>query len=231
MHTPVIVKLAFALDCTGSMGPWIDAAKERIEEIVRDVKDTHPNTQIEVALVAYRDYGDVIRRRVVDFSSPTTISNTLSTIEADGGDDEAEDVAGALDRICGLTWGPSDVRMVFHITDAPAHGMKFHTARVSDRYPGGDPDGIDPRDCLAHLAVQEVEFTFVRITSRTDMMIDVFNNTFVEHSGRFKVIDLNPQTYAGEYGPRRANMADYLSPAVSRIVSEAVTRHTSSQDT
>jgi hypothetical protein len=43
---------------------------------------------------------------------------------------------------------------------------------------------------------------------RTDMMIDVFNDTFVEHSGRFKVIDLNPQSYSGEYGPRRENMAD-----------------------
>jgi hypothetical protein len=72
MYTPVIVKLAFAARLHGSMGPWIHAAKERIEEIVRDVTDTHPNTQIEVALVAYRDYGDVIRRRVVDFSSPTT---------------------------------------------------------------------------------------------------------------------------------------------------------------
>ena len=230
MPAPIVIKLAFALDCTGSMGPWIDAAKERIEEIVGDVKDQHPNTQIEVALVAYRDYGDVIRRRVVDFSSPTTISNVLSTLEASGGDDEAEDVAGALDRVCGLTWGPSDVRMVFHITDAPAHGMKFHTARVSDRYPEGDPDGIDPRDCLIHLAVQEVEFTFVRITSRTDMMIDVFHNTFVEYNGHFKVIDLNPQSYSGEYGPRRENMAVYLSPAVTRIVSDAVTRHTSSQD-
>ena len=228
--TPIVVKIAFALDCTGSMGPWIHEAKTRITEIVEDVKRDHPTTHIEVALVAYRDYGDLVRRRVMDFTSSEKVVEALQTIEASGGDDEAEDVAGAMDRVCGLTWGPSDVRMVFHIADAPAHGRTFHLPRVSDRYLDGDPDGVDLTECMRHLAVQEVEFTFVRITSSTDMMIDVFHNVYAEENGRFRVIDLNPQSYDGRYGPRRANMAVYLSPAVTRIVSDAVTQHTSSQD-
>ena len=227
----IVLKIAFALDCTGSMGPWIHEAKTKITEIVEEVRRDHLNTHIEVALVAYRDYGDTIRRHVTDFTSPEKIEEALHSIEASGGDDEAEDVAGALDRICSLTWGPSDVRMTFLIADAPAHGRIYHLPRVSDRYLDGDPDGIDPRDALAHLAQQDVDFTFVRITSSTDMMIDVFHNVYTEESGHFRVIDLNPQSYDGRYGPRRANMAEYLSPAVTRIVSDTVTRYTSSQDT
>lgn len=227
MMTPLI-KIAFLLDCTGSMQPWIDKAKITIEETVATVRNEHSG-YIEVALVAYRDYGDAMRRRIVDFTSSEQIIKTLEDIVAEGGDDEAEDVAGGLDRICGLTWGPSDVRMVFHIADAPAHGLEFHSFRVSDRYPDGDPDGNDPFVLLAHLACQEVEYTFVRITSSTDRMIDVFHNIYAEENGRFRVIDLNPQSYDGRYGPGRRDMAELLSPAVTRIVSETVTRHTSSQ--
>ena len=228
MTYPIVIKLAFALDCTGSMEPWIQEAKTKIQEIVNST-DVPSGAQFEVAVVAYRDYGDVVRRRVIDFTGPHEAEHFLQDIHADGGHDEAEDVAGALDRICGLTWGPSDVRMVFHIADAPAHGRIFHSPHISDRFLDGDPDGKDPRDALAFLARQDVEFTFVRITSSTDMMIDVFDNVYREEGGLFKVIDLNPQTYAGAYGRRRANMAELLTPAVTATVSAAVTRYTSSQ--
>jgi hypothetical protein len=106
----------------------------------------------------------------------------------------------------------------------------YHLPRVSDRFPDGDPDGKDPRESLQHLALQDVEFTFVRITSSTDTMIDVFHEVYTRNRGNFKVIDLHPQTYGGQYGNRRANMAELLSPAVTATVSAAVSRYTSSQD-
>ena len=228
----VLVKIAFVLDATGSMEPWIYETKTKIQTIIREARADHPNAEFEIALVAYRDYGDTIRMRVVDFSDANQIVHALEAVRAEGGDDAAEDVAGALHRTCGLTWGPSDVRMVFHITDAPAHGMMFHSPRVSDRFPGGDPDGMDPRTFLRHLSEQETEYTFVRITSSTDKMIDVFHNTYVRHGGVFRVIDLHPQSYDGRYGHvTSGNMADVLSPAVTRVVSDSITRHTASQDT
>ena len=230
MSRPVIVKIAFVLDCTGSMDPWIYEAKTKIQDIVSSTQ-VPPGARIEVAVVAYRDYGDLVRRRVIDFTGPHEAEHFLQDIYAEGGDDEAEDVAGALDRVCGLTWGPSDVRMVFLIADAPAHGRMFHSPRVSDRYPEGDPEGKEPRESLRHLARQDVEFTFIRITSTTDMMIDVFHEIYMREGGEFVVIDLHPQSYRGEYGNRRANMADLLSPAITATVTAAVSRYTSSQDT
>lgn len=229
MTDPFVVKIAFVLDCTGSMEPWIQEAKTKIQDIVASTREQHSNAHVEVAVVAYRDYGDLVRRRTIDFAGPHDAQHFLQDIHAEGGDDEAEDIAGALDRVCGLTWGPSDVRMVFHIADAPAHGRIFHEPRVSDRFPDGDPDGKDPLLALQFLAQQDVDFTFVRITSSTDKMIDVFHDTYMNYAGRFTVIDLTPQTYDGRYGARRANMAELLSPAVTRSVSAAVSRYTSSQ--
>lgn len=225
----VVVKIAFVLDCTGSMEPWIHESKTKIEEIIESNQQEHPSAHFEVALVAYRDYGDAIRMRVVDFSTPNQIVRSLEHVRAEGGDDAAEDVAGALDRVCGLTWGPSDVRMLFHIADAPAHGLQFHEIRVSDRYPEGDPEGKDPRRLLRQLALQEIDYTFVRITSSTDMMLDVFHKIYTRNGGQFRVIDLHPQSYGGQFGPARPNMAELLTPAVTRTVSQAVSRYTSSQ--
>ena len=228
MTNSLIVKIAFVLDCTGSMDPWIYEAKTKIQEIVTS-SEVPPGAQFEIAVVAYRDYGDVVRRRIIDFTGPHEAEHFLQNIYAEGGDDEAEDVAGALDRVCGLTWGPSDVRMVFHIADAPAHGRMFHAPQVSDRFPDGDPEGKDPRDSLRHLAYQDVKFTFVRITTSTDMMIGVFDEIYRREGGEFVVIDLHPQSYNGEYGVRHGNMSDLLFPAVTQVVSATVSRHTSSQ--
>lgn len=233
MLPPVTVKIAFVLDCTGSMEPWIQEAKTKLHECVESTREIHPTAHIEIGLVAYRDYGDMMRRRVVDFTSAREIERALEDVHAEGGDDEAEDVAGALERVCGLTWGPSDVRMVIHIADAPAHGIQFHAPRVSDRFPDGDPEGKDPLDSIRHLADQEIEVTFVRITSSTDVMTDGFRTTYIRRQGnhgRFSVLDLHPQSYDGRYGPRQGGMAGLLSPAVTRSVSEAVTRHSASQD-
>lgn len=231
MTRQLVVKIAFVLDCTGSMEPWIHESKTKIQEIIRQNRRQHSNAHFEVALVAYRDYDDMVRMRVTDFTTPSQIAQALEPIHAEGGDDEAEDVAGALDRTCGLTWGPSDVRLVFHIADAPAHGIAFHSPRVSDRFPRGDPDGKEPRSLLRHLAREDIEYTFVRITSSTDMMIDVFHDAYTHAGGIFRVIDLHPQTYDGRYGRvTSGNMADVLSPAVSRAVSQAVARYSASQD-
>jgi hypothetical protein len=224
----VLVKLAFVLDCTASMQPWINEAKTKIHEIISSNQAQYPFADFEVALVAYRDYGDDIRFRTVDFSDPDRIVQALANIQAEGGQDEAEDIAGALERATSLTWGPSDVRLLFHIADAPAHGEKFHGINVSDNYSQGDPDGKDPCDSLEFLAELNVEYTFVRINKSTDKMTTVFHEVYTQNDGRFALIDLHPQSHQRRF--RNENITDRLSPAVAQSVSMAISRYTSSQD-
>lgn len=209
-----LVSIAFVLDCTASMGPWIHAAKSKIHEIVDSVSDQHPDAEIEIGLVAYRDYGDLVRFRVVDFTSAEIIERSLQHIHAEGGDDEAEDVAHALQRTTHLTWEDSELCLVFHITDAPAHGRLFHTPFVSDRFPDGDPEGLDPRDFISHMSARGFHYTFLKITSATDTMLDVFHNVWTG-PGEFRVLDLTPQMFG---------------PAISQAINQSIMRHTSSQD-
>lgn len=209
------VKVAFVLDCTASMEPWIHVAKTRIGEIVDTVCDDHPTAVIEVGLVAYRDYGDLMRFRIVDFTTPEAVMKSLRNVHAEGGDDEAEDVANALHRATRLSWDDTEICMVFHITDAPAHGRLFHTSRVSDRFPHGDPDGLDPRDSISEMSQQGFHYTFIKITSSTDTMIDVFHNVWLG-SGDFRVLSLTPQLFG---------------PGIANVMSQTITQYTSSQDT
>jgi hypothetical protein len=226
--TPIIyVKLAFVLDITGSMEQWIHTAKTKICEIVDSVFDEHPHTKIDVALVAYRDYGDRQHFQITDFTSADDVIEALHHLRASGGEDEAEDVAGALKATMDLEWDLHNehiVRMVVHIADSPAHGVDLHKPSISDRYPSGDPTGLDPRDYINRMCLLGFHYTFIKSTLATDTMTNVFHTTWNQHRERFLVIDLTPWSIGA------ANPGKYFSEAISITLANAITRHTSSRD-
>lgn len=214
------VRICFVLDCTASMHPWIHAAKRKVVEIVDNVHHEYPDADVQVGLVGYRDYDDRQRFHITDFTTADILESQLREIRAEGGDDEAEDVANALYTSIGLSWGDADVCMVFHIADAPAHGLVFHEPHISDRFPGGDPDGFDPRRAIMRFAENGVRYAFIKMTQVTDKMIGVFQEAY--GGDGFQVIDLTPQR-AGE------DPAPLLSSAVSRAVSDTIMHYTASQ--
>lgn len=219
-----VIKIAFVLDCTASMGYWIRTAKTKITEIVGNVLADHPDADIQIALVAYRDYDDEERMVIRDFTTPDVIREVLGTLNAVGGDDEAEDVAHAIQQCTALSWDSADVRLVFHIADAPAHGLAFHSPSVSDRFPDGDPEGLDPRVSMRAMSTSGFVYTFVKITSATDTMLDAFYNAWTG-SGVFQVVDLSPQRLGC------ADPSDSFSQEVSRVVSYAIDPSTFSRGT
>ena len=187
------------MDVTGSMDAWIAAAKETAMKIARDTREKFRNaSEYRLAFVGYRDITDKVRFEVKDFTADVqAVEARLRPIEATGGDDTAEDVAGGLHQALQLSWR-NDVRVLFHVADAPAHGRDFHTVTLSDRYPGGDPDGRDPRALMHQLADKNIDYTFVKICGNTDKMIEEFHKAFTAAASadRFVVLDLQPQMEA-----------------------------------
>lgn len=213
------IDICFVLDCTASMGPWIAEAKQKTVDMVKDVCKTHTGAEVQVAFVGYRDYGDQKKISLVDFKSPQDAQQAIQQIEAEGGDDDAEDVAFALFNVLGLTW-TGDIKFVIHITDAPAHGTQFHTATISDRFPSGDPEGRDPRDSVEKFSFLNMNYTFVKISRDTDRMIHEFERCY-RQGGTFTVLDLLPQT-------NKQERMDFTA-SVSRHINHSITSHTSSQ--
>jgi len=211
------VKLCFIMDCTASMEPWIRTARTEVLAIIKSVEEKHPHADVQVAFVGYRDHGDDERSLLHPFSDVPSLYAYLHTVVAKGGDDAAEDVAGAFRQAQALNWDRTDLRLLYHIADAPAHGMLYHNEDVSDTYPEGDPFGLDPATTLRQFSTEGFRYTFVRITRHTDIMLDRFESAYKTGVGRFSVIDM-----AG-----RSRHA--LASQVYTSLDETITQYTASQ--
>lgn len=218
------VKICFVMDCTGSMGPWIEQAKTEITTIMNGVTTEYPRARCRVGFVGYRDYGDSEQSIVIPFQHPADTMEQIRGVYAEGGDDIAEDVAHGLQNALDMDWSDATVRMVFHIADAPAHGIMYHGIQVSDRYPRGDPSGLRLDQIMERFSSLDVDFTFVKINDSTDTMLEAFHNSYAR-GGLFCVLDLRPQTSdLGETYSR-------LPPLLTRAITNSIGQHTSSQET
>ncbi len=198
----------------------MQAAKDRIQELIYELrkKHSHPKTVFDIGFVGYRDYGSSERHIVFDFTEAEALVRYIRPIQPKDGDDEAEDVAWGLFHASNLNWAHADIRLVYHIGDAPAHGDFFTRGHVSDRFPEGDPDFLDPRQIIKEWAQQGYHYTFVRINRTTDTMVQLFHDVYTSvESGSFRVIDLSRR------GP------DGFLETICESVDETLTQHTASQ--
>jgi hypothetical protein len=214
------VKICFVMDCTASMDPWIHQAKTRMVELTDQVRSEHPRAHILASFVGYRDYGDDERLIEIPFQNPSDTMEQIRRIEAEGGNDQAEDVANGLERALHQDWSNADVKIVFHIADAPAHGIEFHSIGISDRYPRGDPDGLDPRDFVERMSFMDIHFSFVKIDDCTDMMIENFHDCY-NHGGTFTIIDLRNQRV--HFEPDNDALSEALTLSITRSITNYYT--------
>jgi Mg-chelatase subunit ChlD len=135
--------LVFVMDCTGSMGQYIDAAKKNIESIVTRIIQSE-SADVRFGLVAYRDHPpqeSTYVTQVFDFVTNTTaMTANLNTLSAQGGGDGPEAVTAGLQAAKVLAYREDAAKVVVLIADAPPHGL----GEAGDGFPNGDPDGLDP---------------------------------------------------------------------------------------
>lgn len=137
--------LAFAMDCTGSMGRKIESAKQNIENIMQRISSSGTSC-IRFGLIEYRDHPPQEKSFVTrkhDFTPDlSTMKSWLTACLADGGGDTPEAVADALYDVLHLSWRSDATKICVLISDAPPHGLT-----QSDNFPKC-PAGHDPV-CIA----------------------------------------------------------------------------------
>lgn len=190
------VDVIIGMDATGSMGGWINAARDTVLQAFTDLRATYPNAHFRLGLVCYRDYGDNERFVVQPLTSDiATVQNALRNVAAVGGSDTAEDVAGGMYNILAQFREPNPdsadpTRVLLFVADAPAHGARYHTPTVGDRYPKGDPDGRDLFDIVRHLAEMGVDMTLFRINASVDKMIEEVASAYNGTDSTFTLLDI-----------------------------------------
>lgn len=194
------IDLALLMDCTGSMGPYIDMVRRKIADIIHCAKDIDPRAKVRIAFLGYRDIGSATRFIKVDFKTKEDIPmlvDTLSSVQAVDGGDAPEDIAGALNVALSLNW-KSRTRLLVIIGDAPCHGSRYHSE--VDEFPNGDPHGLVPEDLIIQLASESVDLVFGRITSFTDQMTGIFQKSLGECGRTMRIIDASsgPEVFLEE---------------------------------
>eukprot|EP01129_Flabellula_baltica_P001372 TRINITY_DN1125_c0_g1_i2.p1 TRINITY_DN1125_c0_g1~~TRINITY_DN1125_c0_g1_i2.p1 ORF type:complete len:574 (+),score=162.78 TRINITY_DN1125_c0_g1_i2:274-1995(+) len=212
MKTQRGIDVLFVMDCTSSMGAWIDQAKTKISLIAPKFKEgDFQQSIIRYGFVAYRDFGDDNRLETLDFTEDVNeVMAFVRTLEEDGGGDTAEDVAGALFAATKLNW-KSSTKLIIHFADAPAHGRLYNTFNdynvpiqrdaadenmvdftrlgFSDHYPDGDPQ-IDLDEVVKKLA-KTVDYYFAQLDECTEKMTERFEQLYEDEGRRiFSVLKI-----------------------------------------
>ncbi|CAF0993028.1 unnamed protein product [Brachionus calyciflorus] len=153
-HTSVL-DLAFIMDCTGSMGSYIENVRKSINEIVDEIVKLE-KIDIRLSLVEYRDnppQETSFETRVHDFTESTNkMREWLDNCSAVGGGDQPECVAEGLNEALKLNWRGNATKICVLICDAPPHGINC----PGDTFPNGSPNGIDPIEVVNKLAQKSI---------------------------------------------------------------------------
>src|ERR1044072_7057935 len=91
------VDLCFVMDCTGSMGSYIEASKDCIKKVADCMATRRPGVTLRVGFCGYREHCDgADRLQIFDFTNSCDAfkSYITSSVSAKGGGDAPEDVLG-----------------------------------------------------------------------------------------------------------------------------------------
>ena len=172
-----MLDLLFFVDCTGSMSSWIYEVKEEIIKIMDYLNASTIKSDIKMSFVGYRDYCDSERYEIAGFTNDAnSLKDFISRVDADGGGDTPEDIAGGLKKVMEQQWRPKASKYMVMIADAPCHGEKYHDCDDDD--PNGDRDGIIPENIIKEMAKQKIVIYAIKIDSITDKMYRIFNDAY-----------------------------------------------------
>jgi len=150
-----LLDLVFVCDCTGSMGTYIESAKENIVKIVEGIVSAE-KCEVQFALIKYRDNPPQDNTFVTEIEpftvSPSKMRGYVNTMSAQGGGDGPEAVADAMHAALNLDYRKGAAKVVVLIADAPPHGLE----PTGDGFPNGSPNGHDPIKIAKEMAQRDI---------------------------------------------------------------------------
>lgn len=176
------IDLCFIIDCTSGMLPYITMLSSKLVDIYEKIKYKSQKGKVRIAVVAYRDIKDKNRFEVLSFTdSIQDVSKFLGNLKDQGGNDIPDDVNGGLQKsLFEIEW-KSNTKVLYHITDAPAHGYMFHDQK--DDHPYGHESDKDWKLIFRRLKDLKVSYTLFDIEGKNEKMFEKFKEIFEEEGG------------------------------------------------
>lgn len=184
--------LMFIMDLTGSMGPFIEKAKENVINIINRIVIECPGIDVYLSFIGYRDVGDISEGdyTIIDFTkNHYQFQNTIKGVTAHGGNgDWPEDMAWGFERALDKSW-KNDARFAVLLGDTPCHGNKYHD--LNDFHPNGVPGRKNIEESIKELAERNISLFCMEITNLTKKMFQIFGNIYSNYNNvDFQVVSL-----------------------------------------
>jgi hypothetical protein len=160
------VDLAFVVDTTGSMGAFINAARQQMVDTLKALTAAAVQpVDLAVGIVEYRDHPPQDNSFVFQVYAFTAnlaqAQKSIEKLKPNGGGDGPEAVYDGLRAACTeLKWRQHSHRLAILVGDAPPHGWQ----RGGDAFPAGCPCGLDPDQVTALFEAQRVALYAVGLT-------------------------------------------------------------------
>lgn len=133
-----IIELMFVVDVTGSMGDELSFLNNEIADVVNRVTQADSATQINLALLFYRDHVDSEVFKYYDFEDVTNADGlakqqaAIAAQRASGGGDYAEAVEEALAMAVEKQWSEAaTTKIIFQVLDAPPHSGRNNQTKMN----------------------------------------------------------------------------------------------------
>ena len=190
------IDLLFIMDITGSMERFLDQAKNNIINIVETLPKKCPGIMINLGFIGYRDVDEIKEKNYVDKDfthNYEELKNSIKDVFAEGGGDEAEDIAWAIERALDKSW-KNNARFAILFADCPCHGNQYHNLDVSDNFPNGVENRRNIEELIEELANKNISLYCTEITNKTKEMYDIFKDIYKNHNNcEFHIVPLNSE--------------------------------------
>jgi hypothetical protein len=221
------LELVIVMDCTGSMGPWIQEAKAAITSIIDNVKLDHPSANVRVGFVAYRDFCDGDKQLEIQTltSDVAAVKRYISSLRSFGGGDGPEDIPGGLEAALRMPFQGGAKRIML-VADAPCHGSKFNDGGDCVTYRAQIEQSTDICAQMREMAWRGIDFTFIEICpNNTEKMAAILEEEFTSaenHDGferEFEKVSLANAGDAARFGSVvRSSASSSISASKERSV-------------
>ena len=178
--------ILFIFDITESMPDILEEFRKSFIYLQKKIKTSSPGIEVRFGFECYCDISDPENYYEIDFETDIEkIKKILDKMEAKGGEDDAEDVAGGFNKGLSLSW-KSNARVAILIADAPGHGKQYHEDDVEDDFPDGDPNGLILEDLMKKYIENNINLCLTRIANYTDTMYKILIKTYRESGNNKK---------------------------------------------
>ena len=185
--------IIYMIDATGSMGSYLQAAKDQCINISNELKTKFNNYDYQFGGIFYRDPIDSNsdKNDMFDLTDDVpSLKSFISKMEAYGGGDLAEDWAGGYDLAVNKIKWRNGLRLIIHICDADAHGRDYSTS--GDNHPD---EGIKMPPLLQQCVDKNIKIIGFNIKNKATTSFNQckikYEQYDVNKKGLYKIQDFN----------------------------------------